>query len=137
MHALLLTELSAELLLLRRDGAAFKLLDSVKTLPEPHDDNLGGHLAVEADGRIFVTNRGHDSLVVFTIADGRLDRRGWVYTGEASPRHFQLGADDVLVAHEEGGALSLVPQPGTIVDGAGARQIVPLPGAVFIIEIPD
>jgi 6-phosphogluconolactonase len=134
-HALLLTELSGELLLLRREGEALVLVDSVQTLPEPHDDNLGGHLAVEGSGQVFVTNRGHDSLVAFTLADGRLERRGWAPTGEASPRHFHLGAGHILIAHEEGGAVSLVPRLLAATDGPVQR--VSLPGAVFILEIPD
>lgn len=136
IYALLLTELSAELLLLRREGRTFRLVDTVGTLPVPHGENLGGHLAVTADGGIFVTNRGHDSLVAFAITDGRLQQRGWVHTGEASPRHFYLGSADVLIAHEQGKAVSLVPTPAPGSSGVGPQQIASLPGAAFILDIP-
>ena len=134
-HALLLTELSGELILLERRGAELELLHSTKTLPEPHEGNLGGHLAVTPDGRVFVTNRGHDSLVSFSLAHGRLERCGWVHTGAASPRHFHLSGGDVLVAHEEGGGVSRVPVPTAGTSGSGPAQLVPVPGAAFILDV--
>ena len=136
-HALLLTELSGELILLERTSSGLEAVHTVKTLPEPHDDNLGGHLEIGVDGRVFVTNRGHDSLVAFNVVGNRLERSGWVRTGEASPRHFRLSDGGVLVAHEEGGAVSRVPRPRPGMNGEGPTQLVPVPGAVFILEIPD
>jgi 6-phosphogluconolactonase len=136
-HALLLTELSAELLLLERGPAGFTCLQSVPTSPEPSaPGNLGGHLALAEDGTILITNRGHDSVVAFALERGRLTRKGWSHTGGSSPRHFHADAGTILVAHEESGSVSAVAAPGSR-SGVMARTSVSLPGAAFIVEIDD
>jgi 6-phosphogluconolactonase len=135
-HALLLCELSANLLLLERTGKGFTCRQSVATAPEPVPENLGGHLAIAPDGRVLVTNRGHDSLVVFALEAGGLRRMGWAKTGGASPRHFHVIGDQALMAHEESGTLSLLSLPLDDNDSRGAAAIVPLPGAAFVFEVP-
>jgi 6-phosphogluconolactonase len=136
-HALLLSELSGELLLLARRETDFALVHSIQTAPEPTEGNLGGHLAVGPDGLILVTNRGHDSLAAFVVADGRLEARGWVHTGAASPRHFHAGEKAVLVAHEEGETVTAVPLPDPDAKGLASGQSAGVPGAAFLIDIPD
>lgn len=133
--ALLVCELSAQLMLLRLEESSFDCLHSVPTVPEATSkDNLGGHLAVGPQGEVFVTNRGHDSLVQFAVRGDSLERLGWQHTGGKSPRHLQLTSGFALVAHEEGGGLTRVPLPGS--DGQ-AEPLAPIPGAVFILAIPD
>ena len=133
-HALLLCELSAELLLLERSGPRFALRHAVKTCPEAEPaDNLGGHLALAGD-RVLVTNRGHDSLVAFAIAGGRLERGGWTRTGGKSPRHLHPVGERILVAHEEGGSVAWLELPDR--DGAaGTPETARLPGAAFVLEV--
>lgn len=135
-HALLLAELASELLLIERTPAGFSLVHSLSTLPEAHEGNLAGHLALGPAGRILVTNRGHDSLAAFGIVGGQLVPDGWVRTGGSSPRHFQVVGDAALVAHEKSGTVALVEMPRA--DGAGGvARSVPVPGSAFIFEIPD
>lgn len=87
VHALLLCELAAKLLLLRRHGSGFQLMEALPTAPEPGAaKNLGGHLAIDASGAVWVSNRGHDSLVEFRLENARLVRQRWFATGSASPR---------------------------------------------------
>jgi 6-phosphogluconolactonase len=128
-HALLLSELSAELRLQARDGDGFACIGCVGTAPEPSSNNLGGHLALSGD-EVLVTNRGHDSVVAFDRLG--LDRQGWHYTGGASPRHVVPLGHRLLVAHEKGGSVSLVDldRPETLIT-------VAVPGAAFIIDIPE
>lgn len=133
-HALLICELAARLLLLRRDGTRLVRLHDVGTAPEPCEGNLGGHLSVEPDGSVYVTNRGHDSLVRFTIDEGQLTMREWWPTGGSSPRHFLLRQDgSALVAHEKQGGVRRV-----VLNHDGENtQVADLGGAAYIIEIPD
>ncbi len=132
-HALLICELSATLMLLGHDGARFRLLQSLLTAPEPCPDNLGGHLAVHADGSVWVTNRGHDSVARFEVHGDRLCASGWQFTQGQSPRHVHAVDGAVLVAHEESGGVTQVPLPL----GAGtAKAIAAIPGAAFILSIP-
>lgn len=134
-HALLLTELSSELMLLERTPGGFFPIDVVSTLPEDHEGNLGGHLALDPAGRVLVTNRGHNSLVAFRIEAGRLKPDGWTRTGGTSPRHFQVVGGGTMIAHEESGSLALVPLPSLGGDTVGPR-VVPAPGAAFVFEVP-
>lgn len=131
VHAVLICELAASLLLLRHDGPNLVCIDSIATAPmaEPAD-NLGGHLAIDADGTIRVTNRGHDSLADFVVADGRLQRRGWRRTGGSSPRHFQIIGDRAIVGHEEGGGLTCV----VLGQEGGDPAHLALPAPVFILH---
>lgn len=134
VHALLLCELAAGLLLLRRQGLGFQLVEAVPTAPEPSEaKNLGGHLAIDAAGAVWVTNRSHDSLVEFRLEEGRLVRRRWFATGSASPRHFLFDGSAVLIAHEEGGNVTRLDLSGR---AETSRQTVAVPGAAFLIGIP-
>ena len=136
-HALLLCELSGQLLLLRRGLQELIVAHALPAAPGGGGpDNLGGHLSVAADGSILVTNRGHDSLAAFAVTGERLEMRGWRRTGGASPRHFHSDGADVVVAHEETGSISLLAPPSAD-GGADVRATVPLPGAAFIIDIPQ
>lgn len=129
--ALLVCELGARILLLRREEGGFICLHDVATAPEPSKDNLGGHLGLMADGSIYVTNRGHDSLVRFAIHDEKLVRQGWWLTGGSSPRHFLIDGTMALVAHEEGGGVTRLNLEGALSWRAD------IPGAAFLIDIPD
>jgi len=136
-HALLLCELSGELLLLRRESEGLRVIHALPGAPEGGGaDNLGGHLSIAADGSILVTNRGHDSLAEFAISGGRLMRRGWRHTGGASPRHFHLDGVHALVAHEESGSVSLLARPSAEGD-AGPCATAAVPGAAFVIDFPE
>ncbi len=81
-------------------------LQSMNTLP---DDFTGhsqaGHIAISADGKyIYTSNRGHDSIAVFSVAsDGKLARIQTISTQGQWPRFFMLLADgkSLLVANQE------------------------------------
>lgn len=134
-HAWLISELSAELTLLRKRGRSFVPVETIATVPEPAgDDNLGGHLARSRDGGILVTNRGHDSLVAFDIGDDGVAMRGWRPTEGRSPRHFLQTAQGVLVAHEESGEVTEIAEPGA--EQSSTKRWT-VPGAAFLIDIPD
>lgn len=131
-HALLVCELAARLLLLRREGTLLRCVQDVPTAPEPvSGENLGGHLAIDEEGIVRVTNRGHDSLVSFALEGGRLAMRGWCHTGGSSPRHFIVDAGTAFIAHEEGECV-------TRVDLASGRVTarLPVPGAAFLFASP-
>ena len=49
-------------------------------------ENLGGHLELNAEGtRVYVSNRGHDSIAVFALENGRLELIQHVASGGAHP----------------------------------------------------
>jgi len=80
----------------RRDPATGVLtaIETVPTLPDgtPHDGVTTAEIQCHPNGKwLYVSNRGHDSITVFAIADdGRLTRVETVPCGVAVPRGFSL-----------------------------------------------
>ena len=78
--------------------------------------NLAGHVAVnQAGDRIYVTNRGDDTISLFAAGDGGLELLSTVASGGSSPRYLLLleEHDMIIVGHEKQG-------PVVIFDTAGA-----------------
>ena len=67
-------------------------LQTISTLPEDYvGANTGTEIEVNATGRtLYVSNRGHDSIAVFSIDphDGSLRSPEWVPSGGKMPRYF-------------------------------------------------
>ena len=136
---LLVSELASTLTLfgVATDGLTWRSTHS--TLPGDFSgDSLGGDLAINAAGdRIYVTNRGHDSIAMFAldVARGTIELRQYVPSGGASPRNLLLldDIDRLLVVNEEAG--NVVPF-SIAADGmltpAGAS--VSVPGAAFVFR---
>ena len=88
------SERASTLTVFAYDAAAGTLVESqvVSTLPEYFDGaNAAGEVAVHpAGGYLYVSNRGHDSVVLFRIdaAQGTLTYVEEQGTGGRSPRHF-------------------------------------------------
>jgi 6-phosphogluconolactonase len=82
-------------------------VQTITTLPVGFEGrNSTAEIAVSPDGRfLYGSNRGHDSLAVFTIDEdsGRLATAGHVSTGGRSPRHFAMDATGrLLLAANQG-----------------------------------
>lgn len=132
--AYLVSELASTLTTLAIEGATLAARDTRSTLPPGFaGDSLGGAIAVDRAGtRLWVTNRGHDSIATYALDDDGLPRPiGHIPSGGASPRHL-LAIDDALVcAHEGDGCVAIfrlrdgVPQP--------EPQRLKVPGAAFAI----
>ncbi len=111
----------------------------VPTLPpgEPAG-TLGGAIAIDRAGeRLYVTNRGHDSVVVFAVdADGGVAYRDVRPSGGASPRHLLLLEAErlLVVANEEGGSVAILSLADDGTFAATEPWIVAVPGAVFAIR---
>lgn len=93
----------------RRTPDGWKLLDTLSTLPDGWEGESYVAAIRVSGNRLFVSNRGHDSLAVYQIAlDGSLSPIGVYSTMGRWPRDFVvLPNGDILVAHQESGELSL------------------------------
>ncbi len=137
--AYLVSELAATVTLLRVQGDGFVADTILSTLPDGVVvDNLGGAIAVDAAGRrLYVTNRGHDSIASVLLADdGAMVLLGHVPSGGASPRHILLHDGRLFVAHEQGGTVAVF----TLDDDGrpmGDPTVVPVPGAAFLFAPSD
>jgi len=107
------TELSSEVLVLRRTETSTELIQTVSALPEGVEaQKWGAAIRMSPDARyLYVSNRGHDSLSVFAVTqDGEhLDLIQNVPTYGIQPRDFNLSpsGEYVLVANHDTDNLSV------------------------------
>lgn len=86
---------------------------TIDTLSTDAAENTVAHIHVSSSGqRVYVSNRGHNSIATFAIeADGRLDRIAVTSCGGNWPRHFALapGGSFMLVANQHSDEVSVLP----------------------------
>ena len=109
--AFLVSELASCLTIFDLGQGRLSARQSLSTLPDMfRGESLGGHISLNAAGdRIYVSNRGHDSIAVFALDDaGRASLVQHVPCGGASPRFFLLleAEQRLLVANEQGHSLT-------------------------------
>lgn len=82
-------ELVSSVSVFRYDGKNTEYLNTYASAPEDCVcANLGSAIRV-ADDFVYMSNRGHDSIAVFSAKDGVLERRGFIQTGK-TPRDFNI-----------------------------------------------
>ena len=109
----LANELSSTVATLRYDAASggLTILDITPTVPEAaQTGNACGEIRLSPDARrLYVSNRGHDSLALMNVdKDGRLGER-FNYSSEGrTPRHFAFDPSGrfVAVANQDSGLVS-------------------------------
>lgn len=135
--AYLACELTNTLVVLDVDGCKLHSRQTLSTLPtEWQGASIVAHIAANAAGdRLYVSNRGHDSIAVFTLdADGNPGLLQHTPSGGASPRFFLLLEEErrVIVAHERDHrvtALAILPDGRLAPTGQGLT----VPGAAFAL----
>ncbi|OYX50181.1 MAG: 6-phosphogluconolactonase [Sphingomonas sp. 32-66-10] len=112
--AYLLAELANTVTVLRANAdGGFTAGATLSTLPAGFDGpSSGAHIAVNRAGtRLYLSNRGHDSIAAFAIArDGGLSLMQHVSCGGHWPRLFLLREDrsELLVANERSGNVAVL-----------------------------
>jgi len=123
-------------------NAGLTAFQTVSTLPPDFSGpNTAAEIAVSADGRfLYGSNRGHDSLVVFSIdaASGRLSPIGHVPTGGRTPRHFALGPTGrwLLAANQDSGNVVVFRLNGGMPEPTGRAIAVDRPVCVLVLARP-
>ncbi len=89
-----------------------QLLETVSTLPDnASGSNTTAEIRIDATGRyLYVSNRGDDSIVVFSIKpDGKLIPMEWVPTEGKGPRHFEIDPTGqwLFVANQNSNSMKL------------------------------
>lgn len=112
--AYLFGELSSDVITLSYDSdkGSFTHLQTISSIPEEHTDfNGGAAIRVTSDGKfLYASNRGHDSLVVYSIKeDGTLQLLDYVSTEGNIPRDFNIDPTEtfVVVGHQDSDNLTL------------------------------
>jgi 6-phosphogluconolactonase len=137
--AYLLAELANTVTVLRANAAGgFTAGATLSTLPAGFGGaSYGAHIAVNRAGtRLYLSNRGHDSIAVFSIArDGGLSLVQHVSCGGHWPRLFLLREDrgELLVANERSGNVAVlrIQADGRLSEPGRGPAI---PGVAFLAE---
>lgn len=133
----LVSELANSVTLLdRADDGTLHAGQLLSSLPAGFvGDSQAGHIALNRSGdRLYVSNRGHDSIALFAVDEaGGLTLIEHVPSGGSSPRFFLLleAQRRLVVANEQAGRLTMFE---IAPDGRLARTGADLevPGAAFI-----
>ncbi|WP_010545289.1 lactonase family protein [Sphingomonas elodea] len=135
--AYLVTELANTVTVLRAhpDGR-FTALATLSTLPKGFAGaSAAAHIAVNAAGtRLYISNRGHDSIAVFAIQrDGGLTLLQHAGCGGHWPRLFLLreAGGELLVANQRSGNIARLPLARDGRLGTPSRGLA-MPGVVFV-----
>jgi len=133
--AYLACELDSTLIALTVEGRDLKPRASLSTLPAGwHGANIVAHIGANAAGdRLYVSNRGHDSIAVFALNErGDPTLLQHIASGGASPRVFMVLEEEnrMLVVHERDQRVTML---GILPDGTLAPTdfAVHVPGAAF------
>lgn len=121
-RAFVANELASTVTVLSPD---FDILDvQPSVLVPPVGDNFPSELLISPDGtRLYVANRGNDTVTTFSVTDAGLTPLDEVSTGGTWPRHFTLLDGALVVANQHSDTVTLleldpstgVPQPGRVV----------------------
>lgn len=135
-RAYLVSELSSTLTVLDHAGGSFRDPRIISTLPEDwREENIVAHVGMNrAADRLYVSNRGHDSIAVFGLdADGAPTLLQHADAGGAFPRSFLLLEDEqfMLVANEKSQTVSVL---AIGVDGtlSATGVTLPIPGVAYL-----
>ncbi len=105
-------ELSSEVLVYAM-GKTPTLIQQISTIPPGfEEENTASAIALSRDGRfLYVGNRGHDSVAVFSVKEGWLSRHSWCYT-ERTPWDFALSGDErfIIVANTSSNSVTVYPR---------------------------
>ena len=122
---------------LDRETGALRPLQVIPSTPESFTGySTGAEIAVERAGRfVYVSNRGHDSIGVFTIdpMKGTLTPAQWVPSGGTVPRFFAFDpAERFLYCANQGGNSIVVYRKGRdgLLAPAGVRIRVASPACI-------
>ncbi len=133
--AYLACELHSTLVALDVQGRDLKRRASVSTLPADWlGANIVAHIGANAAGdRLYVSNRGHDSIAVFALNEGgEPTLLQHIASGGASPRFFIILEEEhrMLVVHERNQRVTMLDilPDGTL---ASTDFAVHVPGAAF------
>ena len=92
------TELSSEIIVLERTSTVVQVLQTISTLPkDATTPKWGAAIRLSPDGKyLYVSNRGHDSLSVFSIND-TLELIQNIPSFGVQPRDFNISPDGTIV----------------------------------------
>ncbi len=117
-------------------------LQTLRTVPADFegDTNCAAVRVSPSGDRVYVSNRGHDSIAVFTVSeDGSVELAGNSPIGGQTPRNFNVSPDGgyLIVANQGSGSLTVL--DATDADGIPklTREADPVPLPVCVQFVPS
>ncbi len=124
------------------DSGTLQHVQTLSTLPKDFTGtNTAAEIQVDAKGRfLYVSNRGHDSLGVFSIHpdSGTLKSVQWVSSGGKTPRHFTFEPSGkwLLAANQDSNTIKTFqvdPESGRL---SAMQGVIQAPYPVFVGFVP-
>jgi 6-phosphogluconolactonase len=119
-------------------GPDFDVLDvRPSVLVPPAGDNFPSELLLSPDGtRLYVANRGNDTVTTFAVTSAGPSPLDEVSTGGTWPRHFTLIDGALVVANQHSDTITLLElDPGTGVPQPG-RVVLEHPSPSMVLHLP-
>ncbi|GAB3868513.1 lactonase family protein [Dactylosporangium cerinum] len=134
-RVLVANELSSAVATLSPDFDVLDVQPSV--LVPPAGDNFPSELLISPDGtRLYVANRGNDTIATFAVTSAGLSPLDEVSTGGTWPRHFALIDGALVVANQHSDTVTLLElDPGTGVPQPG-RVVLEHPSPSMVLHLP-
>jgi 6-phosphogluconolactonase len=114
----------------------------VKTIAAdfPADKNTAAELGISSDGLfLYASNRGEDSLVVFSIAPkrGKLDFVQRISCGGKTPRHFTIDPTNqwILCGNQDSATITIFRRDTATGKLSGPTQTVPLDSPLYTLFV--
>lgn len=122
-------ELDSSVMYYALEGGLWHMKQHLSTIPEGTLNSSTAAIRLK-DGRLYVSNRGHDSIAVFNIGeDGSLSFDRHLPAHGKWPRDFVPCGEGFLVANQMGGGLSYVSADGQLISS------LDIPGAVCVAGV--
>lgn len=137
-HVLLLTEMGCGVLSLRWQNEALTLRDSASTLaPEWTGANTAAGLRWHPSGRWFAaSNRGADSIALFSFDDGAIRQVSAIGAGGPKPRDFEFSPCGrwLLAASQDGDCIAVLAVDADRLTDTGIRHRVGTPSCIRFLS---
>ncbi|WP_097015074.1 lactonase family protein [Anaerocolumna aminovalerica] len=94
-------ELSSEVVVIKKSGANFKIIQRISTLPEGITESYPAAIKQSLNGKyIFASNRGHDSIAFYELIGEKLNLVTIIESKGKNPRDFLVLKDHVIIANQ-------------------------------------
>lgn len=94
-------ELSSEVVVIKKSGANFKIIQRISTLPEGITESYPAAIKQSLNGKyIFASNRGHDSIALYELIGEKLNLVTMIESKGKNPRDLLVLKDHVIIANQ-------------------------------------
>lgn len=95
-------ELSSEVMVIKKDGDKFEIIQRISTLPEGFTESSCAAIKQSRNGKyIFASNRGHDSIAIYELIGEKLNLVKIIDSKGKTPRDFLVLKDHVIIANQD------------------------------------